>query len=77
MCTNIDTSSTTQVSEMCTDMDDEICGRPLAGLLWERPFEKVLLGLGWKKIPNWACLFVHLQQGLFLSVHVDDKKWLE
>ena len=28
--------------------------------------------LGWEKVPNWGCLFVHRKQGLFLSVHVDD-----
>ena len=48
-------------------------GHPLAGLLWERKFE-ALLGSGWEKVPNWKCLFVHLQQGLFLSVYVDDIK---
>ena len=47
---------------------------PLAGLLWERQFEKVLLKHGWQKIPNWECLFVHREKGLFLSVYVDDIK---
>ena len=28
----------------------------------------------WAKVPNWECLFVHRQQGLFSSVHVDDIK---
>ena len=49
-------------------------GRPLAGLLWERQLEKILLKHGWEKVPNWECLFVHHQKGLFLSVHVDDIK---
>ena len=50
-----------------------ICyGHPLAGLLWERQFEKILLKHGWEKIPNWECLFVHREKGLFLSVYVDD-----
>ena len=49
-------------------------GHPLVGSLWERQFEKVLLELGWEKIPSWECLFVHRKQGLFLSVHVDDIK---
>ena len=35
-------------------------------------FEEVLPGLGWEKVPNWECLFVHRKQGLFLSVSVDD-----
>ena len=29
---------------------------------------------GWEKIPNWECLFVHREKGLFLSVYVDDIK---
>ena len=29
---------------------------------------------GWEKIPNWECLFVHLEKGLFLSVYADDIK---
>ena len=29
---------------------------------------------GWEKIPNWECLFVHREKGLFLSVSVDDIK---
>ena len=35
-------------------------GRPLAGLLW----------VGWEKVPNWECLFVHRKEGLFLSVYM-------
>ena len=27
-----------------------------------------------RKVPNWECLFVHRDEGLFLSVHVDDIK---
>ena len=40
-------------------------GRPLAGLLWERQFEEAVLELGWKKIPNWDCVFgrIWLQRG--------------
>ena len=49
-------------------------GHPLAGLLWERQFEKVLLKHGWEKVSNWECLFVHREKGLFLSVYVDDIK---
>ena len=30
--------------------------------------------MGWEKIPNWECLFVHREKGLFLSVYVDDIK---
>ena len=37
-------------------------------------FKKILLKHGWEKIPNWECLCVHREKGLFLSVYVDDIK---
>ena len=55
-------------------LERNLYGHPLAGLLWERQFEKVLLKHGWEKIPNCECLFVHREKGLFLSVYVDDIK---
>ena len=55
-------------------LERNLYGHPLAGLLWERQFDKVLLKHGWEKIPNWECLFVHREKGLFLSVYVDDIK---
>ena len=39
-----------------------------------KTIEEVLLELGWRKVPNWECLFVHRKQGLFLSVYLDDIK---
>ena len=47
---------------------------PLASLLWERQFEKILLKHGWEKVSTSECLFVHHEKGLFLSVYVDDIK---
>ena len=55
-------------------LERNLYGHPLAGLLWERQFENVLLEHGWEKVPNWECLFVNREKGLFLSVHVDDIK---
>ena len=52
----------------------DLYGHPLAGLLWERQFEKILLKYAWEKVSNWECLFVHREKGLFLSVQVDDIK---
>ena len=43
-------------------------------VLWERQFEKILLKHVWEKIPNFECLFVKREKGLFLSVYVDDMK---
>ena len=53
-------------------LERNLYGHPLAGLLWERQFE--ILKHGWEKIPNWECLFVHRENGEFLSVNVDDIK---
>ena len=49
-------------------------GHPLARLLWEKQFEKILLKCAWEKVSNWECLFVHREKDLFLSVYVDDIK---
>ena len=51
---------------------------PLAGLSWERQFEKVLLE-HFGKVPNWECLFVNREKGLVISAYVDEKKtgWKE
>ena len=57
----------------------DLYGHPLAGLLWKRQFEKILLKYGWEKVSNWGCFFQHREKGLFLSVCVDDMKigWKE
>ena len=75
----MDTSSTTQMDKIMGKVEDPVLplernlyGHPLTGLLWERQFEEALFELGWEKIPNWECMFVHRKQGLFLSVYVDD-----
>ena len=76
----MDTSSTTQVAQKNGQtlktlwflLNENLYGHPLAGLLWERQFEEVLLGSGWGKCTDWECLFVHRKQGLFLLVYVDD-----
>ena len=55
-------------------LERNLYGHPLAGLLWDRQFEKVLLGLGLEEVSNWECLFLRREHGLFLSVYVDDTK---
>ena len=55
-------------------LERNLYGHPLAGLLRERQFGKILLKYCWEKVPIWECLFVHREKGLFLSVYVDDIK---
>ena len=43
-------------------LERNLYGHLLAGPLWERQFEKILLKHGWEKIPNWECLFVHREK---------------
>ena len=66
--------SWSSIEDPVVPLEGNLYGHPLAGLLWERRFEKVLLKHGCEKIPNWECLFVHREKGLFLSVYVDDIK---
>ena len=52
-------------------LERNLYGHQLAALLWKRQFEELPLELGWAKVPNWECLFVHRKRGLFLSVYAD------
>ena len=67
--------SWSSIEDPVVPLERNLYGHPLAGRLWERQFEKILLKHGWEKIPNWECLFVHREKGLFLSVYVDDFKF--
>ena len=56
-------------------LERNLYGHPPAGLICEKDNSKKTLGeLGWEKIPNWECMFVHRKGGLFLSACVDDFK---
>ena len=54
-------------------LERNVYGHPLAGLLWARPFDEVLLRFGREKVSNLECRFVQREQGLFLSVFVMTK----
>ena len=62
------------MEDLVVPLERHLYGHPLAGLLWERQLEKLLLEHGWEKVPDWQCLFVHRERGLFLSVYVEDIK---
>ena len=67
--------SWSSIDDPVVPLERNLYGHPLAGLLWERQFEKILLQYGWEKgfqIGNVS--FVHREKGLFLSVYVDDIK---
>ena len=58
--------SLSSVEDPVVPLERNLYGHPLAGLLWERQFEKILLKHGWEKIPNWECLFVHREKRIIL-----------
>ena len=47
-------------------LERNLYGHPLAGLLWERQLEKILLQHGWEKVSNWECFFVHREKRIVL-----------
>ena len=49
-------------------LERNLYGHPLAGLLWERQFEKMLLKHGWEKIPNWECLCASSKRVILISL---------
>ena len=57
--------SWSSIEDPVVPLERNLYGHLLAGLFWERQFEKVLLKHGWEKIPNWEYLFVHSEKGLF------------
>ena len=65
-------SKSSSMEDPVVPLERNLYGHPLAGLLWERQFEKVLLEHGWEKVLNWECLFFTQEKRIFLSVYVDD-----
>ena len=58
-------TSLVKIEDPVVPLERNLCGHPLARLLWERQFEEALLELGWEKIQNWEGMIVHRKQGLF------------
>ena len=66
--------SWSSIEDAVVPLERNLYGHPLAGLLWEKQFQKILLKYGSEKVSNWECLLVHREKGLLLSVYVDDIK---
>ena len=58
--------SWSSIEDPVVPLERNLYGHPLAGLLWERQFEKLLLKRGWEKVSNWECLFVHREKRIIL-----------
>ena len=62
------TKSWSSMEDPVVPFERNLYGHPLAGHLWERQIEKILLKHGWEKVPNWECFFVNREKVLTLSV---------
>ena len=61
--------SWSSVEDPVVPLERNLYGHLLAGLLWERQFDKILLQYGWVKVSNWECFFVHREKRvLFICV---------
>ena len=58
--------SWSSMEDRVVPLERNLYGHHLAGLLWERRFEKILLKYGWEKVSNWECLFVHREKEILL-----------
>ena len=61
-------------------LERNLYGHPLAVFFNGRGnFRKSYCKYGWEKVSNWECFLAHHEQGLLLSVYVDDIKigWKE
>ena len=47
--------SWSSIEDPVVPLERNLYGHPLAGLLWERQFEKILLKHDWEKVFNWEC----------------------
>ena len=47
-------------------------GHKLAALPWQKFAGWKILQIGFEKLVDWECLYVHREKKLFLSVYVDD-----
>ena len=56
-------TSWSSMEDPVVPLERNLYGHPLAGLLWERQFEKILLQHGWEKVSTWECFFVHREKG--------------
>ena len=68
--------SWSRMEDSVVPLERNLYGHPVAGLLWGRQFEKILLKYGWEKVSNWECLFVHREKGSYLCMWMTSN-WLE
>ena len=63
---NFEVLDNSQLEDPVVPLERNLYGHPLAGLLWERQFENILLKYGGEKVFNRECLFVHREKRIIL-----------
>ena len=63
--------SWSSIEDPVVPLERNLYGHPLAGLFWEKEFEKILLKHGWENSKLGMSLCSSSKKGLFLSVYVD------
>ena len=61
-------NSCSSVEDPVVPLERNLFGHPLAELLWEQHFVKIILQHGWERVSKLECFFVHGEKGLFLTV---------
>ena len=61
-------NSWSSMEDPVVPLERNLYGHPLAELLWERQFERILLKYGWEKGPNWECCSLTVKSTIFICV---------
>ena len=84
MSRHLDSPATTQMAEIMVQygrpsrlLERNLYGHPLAGLLWERQFENILLQHGWEKVPNGNASSYTVKKGYSFLCMWMTSNWLE
>ena len=64
-------TSWSSMEDPVVPLERNLYGHPMAGKLWKRQFEKILLQHGFEMVSNWNCLFVRNVQKDYSSLCVD------
>ena len=69
--------SRSSVEDPLVPLERNLYGHPLAGLLWERQFEKVLLKYGWRRFPIGNAYSYTVKRGYSYLYMWMTSNWLE
>ncbi len=56
-----------KIEDPVVELEANVYGHKIAGLLWEKFFESRAFTPGWERVPGWECLCVHRKRKVFLA----------